>query len=294
MNVNLEYYKMFYYVTKHGSFTAAAEELCISQPAISQGIKNLENALGNSLFLRTQKGVKLTKEGEVLYSHVAKGYESILLGERKFRKMIDLESGEVRIGASDMTLQFYLLPYLEEFHKMHPQIKVIVTNAPTPETVEYLYEDKIDFGIVSDPFFAKPEILVTPVRKTRDVFVAGNGWNDLKGKVLEYKDLAKLPIICLEKNTSTRAFIDRYLKANKVELEPEFELANSEMIIQFALRNLGIGCVVYDFARKYIESGELFQLQFKEPITERNYCIIQSEKNPVSTAAKGLLEMMLG
>lgn len=285
---------MFYYVTKYGSFTAAAEELCISQPAISQGIKNLENALGSSVFLRTQKGVKLTKEGEVLYTYIARGYESILLGEEKFRKMLDLENGEIRIGASDMTLQFFLLPYLEQFHEKHPKIKVIVTNAPTPETVEYLYEDKIDFGVVSGPFLAKSEIISTPVKKIEDVFVAGNQFKELKDKTLSYKDLEQLPIICLEKNTSTRAFMNEYLKNNHVELQPEFELANSEMIIQFALRNLGIGSVVYDFAKKHIEKGELFQLKFNETIPKRNFCIIQSEKNPISSAAKNLLMMMLG
>lgn len=293
MNVNLEYYKIFYYVTKYGSFTGAAEELCISQPAISQGIKNLEKSLGSNLFIRTQKGVKLTPEGEVLYTYVARGYESILLGETKFKKMLDLDSGEIRIGASDMTLQFYLLSFLERFHEQYPKIKVTVTNAPTPETIKYLSEDKIDFGIVSDPFLSKPEIHVTKVMKISDVFVAGNQFVELKDKVLDLKDIERLPIICLEKNTSTRAYMDNYLVKNGVVLEPEFELANSEMIIQFTLRNLGIGSVLRNFAEKYIENGELFQLTFNKKIPERNFCIIQSEKNPISNAARMLLKMML-
>lgn len=293
MNINLEYYKIFYHVTRLGSFTAAAEELCISQPAISQGIRNLESSIGCNLFIRTQKGVKLTPEGEVLYNYVEKGYESILLGESKLKKMLDLDSGEIRIGASDMTLQFYLLPYLERFHKKYPKIKVIVTNAPTPETIRNLGDDKIDFGIVSDPFTAKSDIKVTKVMRILDVFVAGNQFRDLKDKVLEIKDIEHLPIICLEKNTSTRAYIDEYLMKNDVILEPEFELANSEMIIQFALRNLGIGLVVRNFADKYIESGELFQLKFDTNFPERNFCIIQSDKNPISNAARMLLNMLL-
>lgn len=293
MNINLEYYKIFYYVTKYGSFTGAAEKLCISQPAISQGIKNLELSLGNNVFVRTQKGVKLTPEGEVLYTYVARGYESILLGETKFKKMLDLESGEIRIGASDMTLQFYLLSFLERFHKQYPKIKVTVTNAPTPETVQYLSEDKIDFGIVSDPFVVKPDVHIVKVKKISDVFVAGSHFLDLKDKVLDFKDINSLPIICLEKNTSSRAYMNNFLLNHGVELEPEFELANSEMIIQFALRNLGIGSVVRNFAEKYIENGELFQLKFNQEIPERNFCIIQSEKNPISNAARMLLKMMM-
>lgn len=87
--------------------------------------------------------------------------------------MQNMELGEVRIGASDMTLQFYLLPYLEKFHEQYPGIKVIVTNAPTPETLNYLREGHIDFGIVSTPFPERPDIQMIPVREIEDVFVAG-------------------------------------------------------------------------------------------------------------------------
>ena len=109
MDINLEYYKIFYYVGKMKSITLAAEELAVSQPAVSQAIRNLEEALGNPLFVRTSKGVRFTTEGEVLYSFVQRGYEYIQQGERKFKEMLELETGEIRIGASDMTLQFYLL-----------------------------------------------------------------------------------------------------------------------------------------------------------------------------------------
>ena len=293
MNMNLEYYKIFYYVAKSGSFTGAAEELCISQPAVSQGIKLLETNLGSNLFIRTQKGVKLTPEGEVLYSYIERGYETILLGETKFKKMIDLENGEIRIGASDMTLQFYLLSFLEAFHMKYPGIKVTVTNAPTPETLENLYEGKIDIGVVSAHFQAKAEIRAREVKEIRDVFVAGSRFYTLKNKTLEYADLEKLPIICLERNTSTRRYIDEILKNNGVILQPEFELATSDMIVQFTLKNLGIGSVVRDFAEKFITSGELFELKFRKQIPARNLIVITSDKNPISTAARELLNMML-
>ena len=140
---NLEAYKVFYYVAKCGSVTKAAGELSISQPAVSQAIKQLENTLDAALFHRAAKGVRLTSEGELLYSYVAKGYEQIEMGVKKVHQMQNMELGEVRIRASDMTLQFYLLPYLEKFHEQYPGIKVIVTNAPTPETLNYLRNWKV-------------------------------------------------------------------------------------------------------------------------------------------------------
>ena len=292
MNIDLEYYRIFYYVAKAGSFTQAGEVLCISQPAVSQAMKLLETNLGSKLFVRIPKGVKLTPEGAVLFSYVQRGYEYILMGEAKFQKMLDLENGEIRIGASDMTLQFYLLPYLEKFHEKFPRIKVTVTNAPTPETLEFLYDGKIDFGIVSEPFEAKPEIEVIKVREIQDIFVAGNRFLHLKNKVLDYKALEELPIICLEDNTSSRRFIDEYLKANEVVLKPEFELAMSDIIVKFASRNLGIGCVVKDFAKEAIDAGNLFELTFKHEIPKRHFCIITGNNNPISTAAKELLSML--
>ncbi len=292
MNVNLEYYRIFYHVVKAGSFTQAGEELCISQPAVSQAIKLLESSLGSRLFMRVPKGVKLTPEGEVLFSYVQRGYDYILMGEAQFRKMLDLENGEIRIGASDMTLQFYLLPYLEQFHRKYPGIKVTVTNAPTPDTLESLYEGKIDFGVVSEPFETRPELHFVPVREIQDIFVAGSGFTELKDRILDYKELEELPIICLEHNTSSRRFIDEFLGSIGAVLKPEFELAMSDIIVKFADRNLGIGCVVEDFAKEYLESGRLFRLRFQRELPKRHFCIITGSMNPISSAAKELLRML--
>ncbi|MBH1941536.1 LysR family transcriptional regulator [Mobilitalea sibirica] len=292
MNIDLEYYKIFYHVAKARSFTQAGEELCISQPAVSQAIKLLETNLGSRLFIRVPKGVKLTPEGEVLLSYVQKGYEYIMLGEAQFRKMLDLENGEIRIGASDMTLQFYLLPYLEKFHEKFPKIKVTVTNAPTPETLEFLYEGKIDFGVVSEPFQARPETEVIRVREIQDIFVAGSRFRELEGEVLRYQSLEKLPTICLERNTSTRRYLDDFLSENNVRLKPEFELAMSDIIVKFAVRNLGIGCVVKDFAQELIDRNQLIELRFEKEIPKRHFCIIIGNHNPISKAAKELLGML--
>lgn len=292
MDINMEYYKMFYYVAKEGSFTKAGEELCVSQPAVSQSIKLLEESLGTKLFMRVPKGVKLTPEGEALYSYVQRGFEYIKLGEEQFQKMLDLEHGEIRIGASDMTLQFYLLPYLERFHESYPGIRVIVTNAPTPSTLSLLYDGKIDFGVVSEPFQVKAGINYKRVRKIRDIFVAGSKFNYLMENIMEYKDLESLPIISLEHNTSTRKYVNEFLEANQVILNPEFELATSDMIVKFAVRNLGIGCVVKDFAKEEINKGSLFELKFRERIPERSICIVTSRQNPISEAANRLLDML--
>ncbi len=292
MDVNLEYYKIFYYVARSGGITQAAEELALSQPAVSQSIKNLERQLKLTLFVRMKKGVRLTREGELLYSYVSRGYEYIRQGEQKVQEMLDLDLGEIHIGASDMTLQFYLLPWLEQFHRRYPGIKVTVTNAPTPETIRHLMDGRIDFGVVSTPVNSRHPWNLVPVKKIEDIFVAGSLFWQLKGKLLSYKDLEQLPIMCLEGSTSTRSYVEHFLKEQDVELHPEFELATSNMLIQFALRGLGIASVVREFAQEYIDRGELFELTFDRRIPKREFCIITDERIPQSAASRKFLEMI--
>lgn len=289
---NLEYFKVFYYTAKLGSVTGAANELSISQPAVSQSLKALERSLGVSLFQRASKGVRLTREGQLLYSYVEKGYEEIAQGVEKVRQMLNLELGEVHIGASDMTLRFYLLPFLEKFHEQHPGIKVSVANAPTPETLRLLRGGKIDFGVVSTPFEQGEEFSVEPVREIEDVFVAGRRFISYKNRMMDLQELEGLPMIFLEGNTSTRTYMDTCLSANGVELQPEFELSTSDMIVQFALRNLGIGCVVRDFAAEALETGLLFELRFNKMIPKRQICVVTGRKMSVPVAAGRLLEIM--
>lgn len=289
---NLDYYKVFYYVARCGSVSEAAGELSISQPAVSQAIKQLETALGAKLFTRVSRGVKLTAEGEALFPFVRDGYQSIEQGVQRLRSMQDLDWGEIRIGASDMTLQFYLLPYLEKFHEEYPGIKVVVTNAPTPETMAILKEGKIDFGVVSTPMEGTEGFEVRTVREIEDIFVAGRKFIGYKNRTLDLQELENMPLILLEKETSTRKYMDEFLAGNGVVINPEFELATSDMIVQFTQRNLGVGCVVRDFAKEELDKGELFELRFNTMIPKRQFAIVTKEGAVLSSAAARLLAVM--
>lgn len=293
MSENLEYYKVFYYVARYENLTAAAAELSVSQPAVSQALRQLETSLGIKLFARASRGIRLTKEGQVLYGYVKEGYEKILLGEKVISSMLQLESGELKIGASDMTLKYYLLPFLEKFHENYPGIKVTVTNAPTPKTLELLHQGKIDFGVVSTPFERRQGLSVQVVRELEDVFVAGRKFIQYKNRMLDLQELEELPIIFLEGNTSTGAYMGDFLMQNGVKIHPEFELATSDMIVQFALRSLGVGCVVRDFAEEYLEDGRLFELRFNKIIPKRQICVVTEEKAFRPRAAQEFLKIIV-
>jgi DNA-binding transcriptional LysR family regulator len=293
MSVNLEYLKVFYYVAKNKSITVAAEELFVSQPAVSQCIKQLEDFLGGILFLRTPKGMVLTQGGEVFYSYVSQGYEYMRLAESKFKELLTLDSGEIRIGASDMTLRFFLLPFLETFHLAYPKIKVSVTNAPTPETLKSLKLAKIDFGIVSAPVPEQNGLKIIPVSEIYDCLIASEHFSQFKNRKVSLTELENAPFILLEPNTSTRKYIDDFFNTYHLKLNVEFELATSDLIVEFAARGLGIGCVVRSFAQPYLESGKVFEIKLENPIKPRSICIITQDRNPVSPAGKRLLDLIL-
>lgn len=292
MSVNLEYLKVFYFVAKNASITSAAEELFISQPAVSQCIRQLEETLGGVLFLRTPKGMVLTQEGSVLYTYVAQGYEYMRLAESKFRELQALDSGEIRIGASDMTLRFFLLPYLEAFHRAYPRIKVNVTNAPTPETLKSLSQAKIDFGIVSAPVAKQNGLKITPVSEISDCFIASDQFGQFQKKEIDLSELTSAPLILLEPNTSTRKYINSFFRSHNFEPNIEFELATSDLIVEFAARGLGIGCVVRSFAQGSLDSGQIFEIRLKKPMKPRPVCIVTAGRIPESPASRKLLEMI--
>ena len=207
MTANLEYYRVFYYVARCSSVTKAAAALSLSQPAVSQSIRQLEKALGSSLFVRSARGISLTAEGKILYEYVEKGYSAFLAGEKRMLQMQNLECGEITIGASDMTLRFFLLPYLERFHEKYPGVRFQITNGPTPATMGLLKEKKIDFGVVSGPLEKQEGVRLMPVRKIEDIFVAGRNFLEYTRQKQPLSVLEKVPLIMLDQDTSTRRYV---------------------------------------------------------------------------------------
>ena len=198
MTANLEYYRVFYYVARCSSVTKAAAALSLSQPAVSQSIRQLEKTLGSSLFVRSARGISLTAEGKILYEYVEKGYSAFLAGEKRLSQMQNLECGEITIGASDMTLRFFLLPYLERFHEKYPGVRFQITNGPTPATMGLLKEKKIDFGVVSGPLEKQEGVRLMPVRKIEDIFVAGRNFLEYTCQKQPLSVLEKVPLIMLD------------------------------------------------------------------------------------------------
>lgn len=289
---NYEHYKIFCKIVECQSISKAANQLYVSQPAVSLAIKQLETTLNVKLFFRTQRGVTMTTEGRMLYNYVKQGCNIINSGEEKLKELSALQAGEINIGASDMTLKFFLLPFIEKFHRDFPLVKIKITNATTPETLQHLKEGLIDFGVVSEPVDLKSSSFkFKSVKSVRDILIAGENFNELRLKEsVDCRELIKYPFIMLEKGTSTRQYIENYFKENNVEITPEIELATSDLVGEFIRRGMGIGFILEDFVTEYLKTGVLFNINLTRELQPRNFYIVTHAHIPLTSAAKKLIE----
>ncbi|WP_418791690.1 LysR family transcriptional regulator [Phosphitispora sp. TUW77] len=291
MDVNFELYKVFYYVSKDLSFSSASVKLYISQSAVSQSIKLLENKMNCRLFIRNTKQVKLTREGEMLFEYVSQAFNFIKAGERRVSELRSLESGEVRIGASDTICKHYLLPYFKKFISLYPNINIQVTNRTSPMCIELLNNGSVDVIVVNIPEKPDKNHEIKELKKIQDIFIAGNNFTHLKNKVVQLEELNHYPLLMLEKNTVTREFIDSYLKQKGITLTPEIELGSVDLLVELAKIGLGISFVVRDYIAKELSDGEIFALNIKEKIPPRSIGIITHKNIPTALAAQKLIQL---
>ena len=182
MNINFELYRVFCVVAECKNITRAAEQLHISQPAISKSIKSLEEQLGGTLFVRTKRGVFLTEEGKEFYHYLKQAMEYIHNAEHKFNDLIHLETGSIRIGISTTLTKQLLLPILEKFHDQYPNINIEITTDPSFELCKKLRNGLLDLTIFNLPVSNADDIEITPIFTVHDVFVVGKKYQSLATK----------------------------------------------------------------------------------------------------------------
>lgn len=293
MNINLELYKIFLSVANNKNITRASKELRISQPAISKAIKNLEESLGGQLFIRTQKGVVLTKEGEELYKYVSKGLEYINNAENKFNELINLETGTIRVGVSSTLARQFLLPYIETFHKLYPKIHIDINTNLWSTLFQKLKNGLIDIIIlnVSDMKYDS-DIEIIKCKKIQDCFIVGKKYKELTKEKISIKELTKYPLIIQSKGSNARISLDNFCLKNNVNLKPEMELTSYSMVNECAKIGLGIGYATKEFIEKELKNNELFEVKLKEKIPNRYIGIAISKNNIPNFSTKKMIEII--
>ena len=283
MAVRLELYRVFLEVAKQGNIYAAAQNLFISQSAVSQSVKQLEEQLQVRLFSRSTRGVSLTSEGKLLLEYVSHALGLLQSGEEKIAASRQLLTGELIIGASDTVTKTYLLSRLEAFHKDYPDIRIRILNGTTSMVLDYLHAGQVDIAFASEA----PDETVYSVRHcvdTHTIFVAAPDYLEFD-KVYTMEEIAALPLILLERKASSRVYVERYFQEHGVQIHPEIELGSHNLLISLARIGLGVACVTEEFSLSGLSRGVIVPLKtdFEIPPRAVTMCTLQGV-TPTSAA----------
>lgn len=289
MNIDLELYKVFYTVAKHNHMTRASEELHISQPAISQSIKKLEEQLGGPLFLRSNRGMELTEEGKMFYEYVKGALELIKNAENDFTSYKDLSKGEIKIGCSTTLTKLLLLDVIKKFHEDYPKITFKIENDLTSNLINDLKLGKLDFVIFNESGVKEKNINLEKIGEMKQGFIYNPNYFTDDIEILN--DLNKYPLILQKEESNSRKLLEKITSQNNVELIPKMEVVSQELVTEFTNIGFGIGFTIIDLAkRKY---SNLKELKINKKIPNINIYLATNKSISLTFASKMILQYYL-
>ena len=292
MYVDWEYYKIFYYVAKYQNFTKAARVLGNNQPNITHSMNRLESQLNCVLFIRSNRGVTLTPEGEMLYSRIASAAVQIQDAEEELSASATLEHGTISISATETALNIYLSKKLRDFHTEYPGIRLRISNHSTPQAVLAVKNGEVDFAIVSTPAEIESGLKMVELKPFYEVLVGGRTFTALASQSLTLKELRSYPLISLSDESVTRSLYRQFFLDHGAVLKPDTEAATTDQMLTLVKSELGLAFVPEPMAKEALERGELVQLHLQEIIPTRSICLVYDRHRPLNTAARKFQQML--
>ncbi len=274
MDINFEYYKIFYFVAKYGNITKAAAALGSNQPNVTRIMKLLESQLNCKLFIRGARGVSLTKEGERLYSHVAIAYRNILDAQEEICGKDALHGGTIEIGATETALHLFLLQVLHGFKREYPSIRIKIHNRNTLGTIRHLMSGELDFAVVTSPFEVPKTVSCLKVLDYEEILVGGTAYQTLCKKPMELSGLKDYPLVGLGRETVTYELYKNFFVGHKVDMELDIEVATSDLMLPLLENNFGLGFMPKPMAEPLIQEGKLVQIPLNAAPPKRSIQVI--------------------
>ena len=292
MYVTWDYYKVFYYVAKSQNFTQAARVLGSNQPNVTHTMNRLEEQLGCVLFIRSNRGVTLTPEGELLYARVSSAAVQIQEAEEELSASATLEHGSISISATETALNIYLSDKLRAFHEDFPRIRLRISNHSTSQAVQAVRNGEVDFAVVSTPAEVDAPLNMVELEPFREILVGGRTFTALASQTLSLKELSAYPLISLSEESMTRAFYRQFFLEHDAVLRPDTEAATTDQMLTLVRSELGLAFVPEPMTRNALKSREIVQLTLREEIPARSVCLVYDRHRPLNTAARAFRERL--
>lgn len=292
-NIDFNTYKMFYAVAVFGSFSKAAEELYISQPAVSYSIKKLEDELQTKLFLRLNKGIKLTEEGEKLKYYIESAFNNIVEGINTLNDKNDDAVGKISIGIHSNIGTFLLPKYIKEFLKLYPNIKIIIHSGRSSELKKMLRDGTLDIIILHYPIFTKDEQLEEEkLFSSESCFFGTKKYYDAYMWSKKEKLLIDFPLLLPIKGPLGSSAFEKIFKRNNMVLSSNVYLYTTEMLISLVKEEIGIGCVLRDCIKKELANNELYELPIDYEMPKIDFGIAYDKKH-INTSAQNFANYLI-
>ena len=293
MNINFELYRIFYTVAVCGNITKASKQLMISQPAVTKQIKVLENQLGGELFIRTKKGVILTDNGREIFNYVKHAIDCFQNAEMQFSNLKNLEKGTIKIGVSTTLAKLYLIDYLKEFHKQHPNIGIEISTDPSKLMRSKLRDGRLDLVIAKFYDEEANDLRTIELGTLHDCFIASHEYDELKDKVVTLEELDKYPILLQRYPSTSRESLDNLCRKHNIELTTKMEIGSANLLEEFVKIGLGVGFVTKEFVEKDLADGELFEVKTTPKLNEKKFGIILLKDSMHSFGTNQLVKLLV-
>lgn len=291
--VNLDLYRVFYTVAKCGSLTKAAEELYISQPAVSQSIKQLENQLGVSLFNRTHRGMELSAQGgKAIFAKVERALQLFGEAETLIAQVNDSAKGVLRIGASETIFRYFLADKIVRFHEMYPTVKIELISSVTPKTIDELKHGDCDMAFVNLPIQNDPELILHGnCMRLTDVFVVGEKYAQLAEQSQPLSVLQAYPLVLLENNTVARKALNGFLDAIGVNFSSSIEVGSWDLMKRLVVKGMGVGVIPREYAQRCLEDKALFEVKTDPALPARSVGMLLPRNIPASYEVRAFVKL---
>lgn len=278
-NINLELYKVFYEVGKQKNITKAANNLFISQPAITQQIQKLESELNYKLFYRTRYGVEFTAEGEKIFQDIEssmKLLENIPDNLDKYNNVIHNLNFASSFGSSRMII----IPKVPDIIKKYPDINIKIEKYNNEGLIDALLNNSADIIVTNDNTLNTENVCYFKSIDVERVFVASKKFaSKNKIKNITKKNLLELPFIATGKTSATRKILEDYLAEKCITLNPKYDIDSFEMALELILDGLGIAIFNKPYIKSYLESGEIVELESNIKFPTRTLYVAINKKN---------------
>lgn len=284
--LNLAHLATFRLVIQRGSFSAAADVLGISQPAVSLQIRQLEHFLRSRLLERTGRGVKATAAGLALLTHGERIEQAVEETLRSLDAFSHEVSGTVSLGTGATACIHLLPPLLQQLRETYPLLKVGVTTGNTPGVVRAIEENRLDLGLVTMPVSGRG-LEITPILDEEFVCISAQE----EECVPTPDSLHTLPLIAFESGSGTRTLIDGWFQASGLQPEPVMQLGSIEAIKRMVRAGLGYS-IVPRMAVEQVADREGLCVLSLTPVLHRQLAIVMRQDKILSKGISGLIRLL--